>query len=417
VRTMRKLCLVLVLAVGCHEAPPEIPPGYVGSAPPAFGWPAPVAYDLEPTHPLNRWFQRAFSRRTTEGDLEPAWSEDPLPLLEVDSAVDRAEIESLTRAILAERRAHPEASVRSVSGVARAEAAVSCSIFASDALQLALLTRHFGSTGGLSPLTSSLLEAAELPPDAEMVETAALLRGRLAPPPLREGAWVEVPGSGEGGHGPTSADARWTRVFRETGPAGAGAAPRSVLIWLRVALDRSRRPLPLAVPSECWELSRAEPAPTAPTVEREIEGDSDLEASDESDSPEDFDSGTFARIQDLPPARVWRFDRARWTVGADPWVRTRDGASVVVVDPQDPGARRLRGRLRTVCAACHAADPVRALPAGVLPGASLSSPAPEERLRAQLRALERTVFSVSADSTPSVSGSPRSAPPASGPPR
>ncbi|MGQ9592135.1 MAG: hypothetical protein ACUVYA_17785, partial [Planctomycetota bacterium] len=101
-RTDLAACLVGLLAASCCEIPPRIPPGFVGGKPEARGWPAPAAYDLDRSHPLNRWFQRAFAPRDPRGDLLPASASEPLPLARDLGAVDCAEELAFLEAALGE---------------------------------------------------------------------------------------------------------------------------------------------------------------------------------------------------------------------------------------------------------------------------------------------------------------------------
>lgn len=275
--------LLALLAASCYEIPPRIPPGFVGGKPEAPGWPAPAAYDLDRSHPLNRWFQRAFAPRDARGDILPVSGSEPLPLARELAPVDRAEQLALLEAAFGEVGGEVGAQGGAErAGADRGSGAVRAAVLASDLLQAALAAASGPlDADGARELGAKLAEASR----------AVSLRHRLReegtldaeePPPLREGGWFEIPPPDVQDLAPSAADLRWTRVaFRGDSPAEGSAF---VLLRLRVALDGLGEPLLLALPSECFEVLLAP------------------------------GSAGEARV------RTWRFDRERCLRGEDPWV-------------------------------------------------------------------------------------------------
>lgn len=77
---------LLVLACGCYEIPPTLPPNYIdGAGEP--GWPPLRAYHSDPFHPANVLFQRLFQL-----ECEGACGDVPVPERGAISAADRLEI-------------------------------------------------------------------------------------------------------------------------------------------------------------------------------------------------------------------------------------------------------------------------------------------------------------------------------------
>jgi hypothetical protein len=222
--------------------------------------------------------------------------------------VDRAEILALTAEVAGDwlREDAPSGGPRD--GLVRAT-------FRADLLQAALaLSGPRGESRALDDDLIRLIRAARLPaggdPETDLPDLAL-------PPPLRDvpTAWLEDPPPATPGLVPSAHDLRWTR--RARAPAADGEEYRSILLRLRVVLDERGEPVLLPSPSEAWEL-RAGPS-----------GDAPLEA------------------------RVWRFDRAAWLSGEDPWTVLDGDAPLEVRDPESPSGRRIRGTVESVCAGCH----------------------------------------------------------------
>jgi hypothetical protein len=159
---------------------------------------------------------------------------------------------------------------------------------------------------------ASRLHAA-LPPDHLAVREAVPLLLRLAggdppppldpeaaraiePPPLRSGEWTEAAPPPEPGLLPSPHDPRWTLAFVSPGWPDEDRS-RAVLVRYRAALDREGAPILLPIASEAWELGG---------------------------------SGGCAG------ASAWRFDRAEWLAGREPWRHLPQGAEVTVRDAADP---------------------------------------------------------------------------------
>lgn len=281
-RTLRLLasaaCALILTMGGCYEIPPVIHRGYVGG-PTAQGWPPLAAYHAEPFHPRNRWFQREFGGRSPQGDLLPAHADEPLGAAEKYSPVDRAELCALLEAILLSENDRAKLSGAPVADLRQA---VTEAIFRSDALaEASRVQSRAGNAAAEKDLVATLLRAARRTGD-EVKRLENVLPPEAEPPPLREGEWLEAePAATDGDSAPPSlfssaGDLRWTRVLREK---DALSTPRWVLLRLRVALDERGEPLLLSIANECWEL----------------EG-----------------GGTTG-------IRSWRFDRAEWLSGREPW--------------------------------------------------------------------------------------------------
>ena len=279
----------VMTAGGCYEVPPIIPQGYVGG-PTARGWPPVTAYHLEPFHPRNRWFQRAFGGRDGQGGLLPVHADEPLGTNTRFSLVDRAELCALLEAVTLVDNDRAGSS-----GLATADSrqGVTEAIFRSDLLAEASRLRSQGLMADEEKeLVSSLLRVARsvgeevkcldggLPPEAE-------------PPPLRTGEWLDAEATAVSNVPfppsllPSTADMRWTRVLEEK-PAGS-FQQRLVLLRLRVALDQRGEPLLLSIGSECWQLWG--------------------------------DGKTVSHL--------WRFDRAEWLSGREPWREVPVGGEII----------------------------------------------------------------------------------------
>lgn len=298
---------VLILVAGCYEISPEIPEGYIGS-PAAPGWPPPAVYDADTLHPRNRWFHRTFGRRGLEGDVLPASADAPSGSLVTLGPVDRAEI----AALLARIAADGEASAReNLATSTRARAADT--IFSSDALaEASRLAAEAGESPGGRGIVSLLLGAARARAGGHALPREAV------PPPLREGEWIEKPPPRTRGLEPSAADIRWTRVF-----AARERPKHTLLLRLRTALDLEGKVALLPLASECWE----------------------------------------AETTDGPPRfRVWRFDRAEWLRGGDPWRAVPPGTAITIRSPVDPSSR-LTGLAPALCASCHGTEGEVPLPA------------------------------------------------------
>jgi hypothetical protein len=303
---MRSACWLVapLLLGGCFEIPPSIPPGYIGSQP-APGWPPLVVYDAEPMHPRNRWFHRAFSGRGRAGEIEPAHADEPFGLVRKPSAVDVAEWIALLKEISSEPAA---------GGVRGARDLVADGIFRSDLLAEASRLR------AELPDNAAAREAAVLMSRLSVVDpsvSSALDAERAAtlPPPLREGDWIDAQPPAAPGLAPSAADPRWTRVLRERGNSA-----RSALLRLRVASNSAGAALLLDLAAECWELQRED---------------------------------------DGWRRSVWRFDRAEWLQGREPWRIVPGDAEITIRSPVDPSTI-LTGAAGRLCGSCHCETPAGA---------------------------------------------------------
>jgi len=282
---------------GCYEIPPIIPPSYVGG-PVAPGWPPLLAYHRDPFHPRNRWFQRAFGGRDREGDLLPPHADEPLGIVAQYSQVDRAEMAALLTTILKEEE---DGITKSPFHADGSREAVSEAIFRSDALLEASRIQSQGpktaGEGELAALMLRVARGANEETGAKIKRLEETLPPEAEPPPLRNGDWLEADPAALASSArlplqlfPSPGDLRWTRLLQEK--STGSSRPRSLLLRLRVALDERGEPLLLSLASECWELG----------------GES---------------------------ARVWRFDRAEWLSGREPWHEAPEGAipSIVMAPP------------------------------------------------------------------------------------
>jgi hypothetical protein len=93
---------------------------------------------------------------------------------------------------------------------------------------------------------------------------------------------------------PSGWDFRWTGAWVEERPPDADA--HGVITRSRIALDSAGEPVLLDLASECWEVT----------------------------------SGC------VHAGRLFRFDRAEWLRGGDPWRPVPEAAVVGVRDPRDP---------------------------------------------------------------------------------
>jgi hypothetical protein len=244
-----------------------------------------MAYHRDPFHPRNRWFQRAFGGRDSQGGVLPAHADEPAGIATRYSPVDCAELTALLEAVLRE-----EENALRENGLREADprGAVTEAIFRSDSLHEAARIHSLGPrTARENELVSLLLRVGRGGGEAvERLEESLPLE--VEPPPLRQGDWLEAELSGSVWNDglpsrgfPSPADLRWARLLREK-PTGS-SLPRSVLLRLRVGLDGRGDPLPLSLASECLE----------------VKGDE---------------------------VRVWRFDRAEWLSGREPWRESSEGA-------------------------------------------------------------------------------------------
>lgn len=285
---------------GCYEVPPVIPPGYVGS-PPSPGWPPLCVYDLDAFSLRNRWFHRQISARASEGEIIRAHADEPFGRLVSPSPVDVAEIVALLRALAATPQPEPEPG--------DPIAFVSAAIFRSDLLAEACRIEVDW------PASEPREEIRNLSRQGAACSSFALpsssLEPSLRPTPLRTGDWKEVPAPAAPGLVASPADPRATKLFRMGAPARA-----SVLVRYRAAARKEGGLGPLPIASECWELERGDDGPTY---------------------------------------RVFRFDRAEWLQGRDPWRVVQDEVEIVIRNPVDP-SQRLEGAPRRLCASCHCGE-------------------------------------------------------------
>jgi hypothetical protein len=291
------------LAGGCYELPPKIPADYARRPLPA-AWPPPSVYAAEPFHPANRWFQRAFGPRDEAGHPLPAESSLPFPLLDTAGPIDRAELLALLESLVREGLP-PEAD------------AVTRAMLHADLLAAAARWRRgAGAEEALALAHESAAKAlAAVPLEADR---------RLQPPPLRSGAWVAARAAP--GVEPSDADLRWSRMFysfeeppaaarREAGEEAERPPARAALLRLRMVAGPGGVPERSELPSECWLLER--------TPGGEVE------------------------------PRLYRFDRAAWLAGEDPWRESAGEDLVAIRNPLAPEAPLLEGPLRSLCASCH----------------------------------------------------------------
>lgn len=297
----RAMLAGLALAGACHEIPPEIPPGYIGSPAPK-GWPPLTVYRLEPLHPRNRWFHRAFSARAPGGEILPAHADEPFGRLESSSPVDRAEIAAILESVAAEDAGSSPTGRR---------AAIGDAMFHSDLLAEAARWHAIGlADASAREVIASMLRVARSARVDLLLKDLHL--PELAPPPLRGGEWRDAELPALPGLLPSAQDPRWTRLLRARGPQD-----RALLIRFRAGLDGAGRPALLDLASECWEIELAR----------------------------DGAGGGAAK-------RVWRFDRAEWLHGREPWHEAPARAEIGIRDPRDP-AKLLSGPVERVCGSCH----------------------------------------------------------------
>jgi hypothetical protein len=62
---------------------------------------------------------------------------------------------------------------------------------------------------------------------------------------------------------------------------------------------------------------------------------------------------TLERTADGIRPRVFRFDRAAWLRGEDPWRELSEREEIWIEDPRDPDGALLQGELRPLCLSCH----------------------------------------------------------------
>lgn len=287
----------LIAAPGCREIPPRIPPDFIGS-PAAPGWPPLAVHDLDPFDPKNRWFHRAFGSRSPGGDIVAPHADEPCSF-STPSRVDAAELTALLERILASPAAGGAVAIRE---------RVADAIFRSDALAEASRLHAAPLADGLAvrevvPFLLRLAAGDALPPlDPEAARA-------LEPPPLRAGEWVEAAPPETPGLLPSPFDLRWTRAFVLRGRSD-GDRSHAVLVRFRVAIDRQGAPLLLPIASECWELE---------------EGEGEAMAS------------------------AWRFDRAEWLAGRDPWRQLPEEAEITIRDPSNP-SKLITGKVVSLAA-------------------------------------------------------------------
>jgi len=177
-------------------------------------------------------------------------------------------------------------------GAAGERARICDALFRGDLLREAARIRAEWPAGGLRDEILKLLEAVGARGPAL---TAGDERERaLVPPPLRGGPWSEASMPSSAGLLPSPADPRPTRVFRTAAPNSSSAIVRGFA-------------------SECW------------LIERSGDGES---------------------------RRVYRFDRAEWLHGREPWRLVPGEAEIVIRSPLDP-LQALRGPAAQLCAGCH----------------------------------------------------------------
>ena len=288
----------------CYQVAPQVPEDF--SRRPRSDGLAPIAvYTEDPAHPANRWFQRAFSERDRDGRFVAPRTDAPYVPRHAYQPVDRAEILALLEVV-------------GRHGLA-----------ASPVSQTLLETDLFAESERLRASDNELAQAYA---DAARGVSAARVEDSpgLAPPPLRDGLWLEVAGSLAPGLRATPADFREGRIyygFDSTSSGLGGPRPvtelpaprRAALVRYRVALDgEGIRATPVA--SEAWVLERARSAAG--------EGDSLL-------------------------SRVFRFDRAAWWRGGEPWRELPAAESLRIRNPVEPAGAALEGDSRALCVSCH----------------------------------------------------------------
>lgn len=307
--------LMAHVLAGCYEIPPSVPSDYTGGPSESIGWPPPAVYARDPIHPRNRWFHRSFSSRDRRGQLSPVSGTEPLPVFKDPDNVDRAEMVSLLESIQRESPADPEWGPDSRGFWTEL-------MFHSDVLvaALRLSSRQSKDSGERDRIPAHellrlLVEQATVDLESDLLD-AHRRPPMLDPPPLRDGAWKELDPPSAVGLRPSVEDPRWTRRMCRT--SAGGETTEVLLLRLRVALLETGDPLLIPMASECWELRDGE--------------------------------GAEAR-----PVRVWRFHRAAWVAGREPWALVPGTEPIEIHDPESAGARVLRGPARSLCGRCHAA--------------------------------------------------------------
>jgi|SoiMethySBSTD1v2_1073268.scaffolds.fasta_scaffold13316_10 hypothetical protein len=284
-------------AASCYEIPPVVPPDYAGSAT-ATGWPPLAVYDDDAFDPANRWFQRAFGSRDSSGDVLAPHADEPTALLDHPSPVDGVEIAALLEAI----ESAPPLSPGELGTRRRGARAV---FLCDTAAESSRIEAQWSAGAGGKEIAARLRRIATREPLRELLPPAST--AELTPPPLREGTWKRRELPSAPGLLPSPLDRRVTQAFEsEDGHVRALLRLRCVLegeAWVETPLG-----------SECW-------FETAGGVE--------------------------------PGARgVWRFDRAEWLQGREPWREVPGGAEITIRDPSEP-SRRLHGARERLCAGCH----------------------------------------------------------------
>lgn len=316
-RVGRSLAAGLFFLAGCYELPPR-PPDY-DSQPlrPPF-----ATYTLEPLHPANRWFHRAFAPRDQLGQPLDAPSDLPFSLLAAPTAVDRAELLALLEALV--REGLPDETGR-----------VSRALLHADLLAESRRwqTRADGEDVALEHLAAA---RAFRPAQPERLRVPF-------PPPLESGEWAEVTGDLPSVH--ASAPLVWSRIFyqfgepiRSEGAIATSEAPvpvRAVALCQRLIENADGELARSALGSECWLLERGGGA--------------------------------------VEP-RLWRFDRAAWlhyelvrdlVPDADRaafslWREVPQGEVVQMVSSGGSEDALLEGSMRELCLSCHPpANPFR----------------------------------------------------------
>jgi hypothetical protein len=301
----------VLLSGGCYEIPPVIPSDY-SSSPVARSRHSLSVYANEPFDPRNRWFQRAFGARGLRGEIRRPRADEPFSTFILSERIDHAELRALLGSIEEESRRAPQRSLSPLAVVTRA-------IFLSDVLAEACRLQAAGEGARRMPtddLVALLIAVARQGVDAEelpSVELAPLLQA----PPLRDGAWTEGSAPGVPGLLPSTHDPRWTLVLLSRARPGA-----AVLLRLRVALSSEGGAVLLPLASECWEIRR--------------------------------------RGKDVTH-RVWRFDRAEWLHGRDPWLEFSEAAEIQIRNPHDP-SQILAGRLQSLYRSCPVVNDVTGRP-------------------------------------------------------
>jgi hypothetical protein len=314
-----------LLVAGCYEIPPAIPLDYTSSLAALAGRP-PAVYAREPFDSRNRWFHRAFGLRGLQGEVQQPQADEPFSTLVRRGPVDHAELRALLERIGSLEEESPRTPPRSLFP----RAAVTEAIFVSDVLAEACRLHAAAVTQGPGgDLVPPLIHVARQGVRVELagLESAPLLRA----PPLRDGVWTEEPGPKAPGLLPSTHDPRWTLALRSRARTGD-----AVLLRFRVALGPGGGPMLLPLASECWEIHQR---------------------------------GTDVTY------RVWRFDRAEWLHGRDPWREAAQDDEIRIRNPRD-AAQILRARLASLCSSCHSADDVANPPRQGPPFSSVAALSP-----------------------------------------